>query len=154
MADRGKFPVRKKTRLQNYDYSSPNYYFITICCSEMKCLFGRPGVPNTMGLIAQEAILRIPQHFANARVDKHIIMPNHIHAIVVLQGKGASLPLIVGQYKSYVTRQIRKTRPGIEVWQTSFHDHIIRNQKEYESIWLYIDANPQNWEKDEHFTPL
>ena len=151
MDDREKYPVRKRTRLENFDYASPNYYFVTICTHDKKCILGKPGTLNTLGKIARDALLNIPQHFPHAIIDKYVVMPNHIHAIIVLRGEGISLSHILGQYKSHVTRQIRHIHPGTNVWQRSFHDRIIRNQKEYEAYWLYIDANPINWEKDEHF---
>ena len=77
-----------------------------------------------------------------------MVMPNHIHLILELQTKGASLSDIIGQYKAFVTKEARKTKPSLKLWQTSFHDHVIRNQKSYETIWLYIEANPYNWEED------
>ena len=98
--------------------------------------------------MAEEGILKIEQHFPNVRVDKYAVMPDHIHLILDLHTKGAALPDIIGQYKSFVTKEIRKSEPTVKVWQTSFHDHVIRNQKAYETIWLYIESNPQNWEKD------
>jgi hypothetical protein len=55
---------------------------------------------------------------------------------------------VVGQYKSYVSRSIHHIAPMLNVWQTSFHDHIIRNQHDYQRIWEYIDTNPQKWQED------
>ena len=75
-------------------------------------------------------------------------MPNHIHGIFVLEEGAPNLSAVIGQYKSYVSRQIRLRMPGVKVWQSSYHDHVIRDQKAYEKIWLYIDSNPLNWEKD------
>jgi len=92
--------------------------------------------------------LQIPRHFSNVSVDKYVVMPNHIHIILILHSGSANLPAIIGQYKAFVTRRIREKKPNCNVWQTSFHDHIIRNQQAYERIWLYIEANPQNWDKD------
>ena len=143
-----RFYSRKNPRLREYDYSTPNYYFVTVCTRNKENLFGEPRKLNSFGEIAEKGWLEITYHFENASVDKYVVMPNHVHAIIVLQGEGASLPVIVGQYKSHVTRKIHETEPGRVVWQTSFHDHVIRNQKAYEKIWLYIESNPQNWEKD------
>ena len=77
-------------------------------------------------------------------------MPNHVHAIIVLENGfiNPSISKIVGLYKTGVTKQLRKMRPDILVWQRSFYDHIIRNQKSYEEIWTYIDNNPLKWEMD------
>ena len=77
-------------------------------------------------------------------------MPNHIHLILVLKN-GSEKPninQIIGQFKSGVSREIHNVISDIEIWQRSFHDHIIRNQNSYEKIWLYIDSNPVNWSKD------
>ena len=152
MENRGRFPVRKNPRLKNYDYSTPNYYFVTICCHKMQHLFGRAGAPNDWGRIAARGLEEMEQHFPGLKLDKYVIMPNHLHAILVLEGTDTKLPIAIGQFKSYVTRQIRQSAPGRVVWQVSYHDHIIRNQTEYEKIWLYIESNPMNWEKDCHYT--
>ena len=103
---------------------------------------------NFRGKIAEHSISAIEHHFPNVRVDKFVVMPNHIHLILDLYAQGTSLTNIIGQFKAFVSKEIHKTEPDRTVWQTSFHDHIIRNQKAYEKIWLYIDSNPQNWEKD------
>ena len=146
--NRDRFHSRKNPRLKDYDYSQPNYFFVTICTKEMRQLFGKAGVPNWRGKVAEKGLLEIRKHFPSVRVDKYVIMPNHIHAIIVQQEKDARLPTVVGLYKAYVTRQIHIREPQCEVWQASFHDHVIRNREAYERIWLYIDANPQNWERD------
>ena len=143
-----RFPSRKHPRLKAFDYSKPNYYFVTICTQDKICLFGSSEKRNLFGKIAEEGILQIHSHFPNARVDKFVVMRNHVHMILVLDGDGASLPTVIGQYKAYVTKKIREKEANRQVWQTSFHDHIIRNQQAYEKIWLYIEANPLNWHKD------
>jgi len=147
-----RFHSRKHPRIPNYDYSQPNYYFITICAKDMRCLFGGTGNLNWRGRMAENGLLQISEHFPAVRIDKYVIMPNHVHAIVVLQEQSASLSTVIGQYKSYVSRKIHEKEPDLPIWQTSFHDHVIRNQQAYEKIWLYIDANPMNWEKDCFFS--
>ena len=146
--DDDRFPSRKHPRLKQYDYSTPNYYFVTICTHDKQCLFGAPGKLNRCGKIAEAGILGIERHFANVKVDKYVVMPNHVHMILILLPGSASVPVIVGQYKSFVTKQIHDIVPDKEVWQTSFHDHVIRSQAKYEKIWLYIEANPDNWKRD------
>ena len=148
MADHDRFPSRKSPRLKQYDYSTPNYYFLTICTWNKECLFGKPSALNLYGIIAQQGISEIEKHFSHVKVDKYVVMPNHIHMILVLQGEGAEIPTIIGQYKAFVTRKIRENAPEQKVWQTSFHDHVIRSRSAYEKIWLYIEANPDNWGKD------
>ena len=143
------FYSRKPTRIPGFDYSSQNYYFITICTFEKNCIFGTVGNLNWYGKTAYEDLLQIEKHFSNVRIDNCIVMPNHIHAIIAIDGASdVSLDQIVGIYKSGVTRKIRQKQPSIKVWQRSFHDHIIRNQKEYEQIWQYVQFNGQKWEQD------
>ena len=146
--DAERFHVRKNPRIAQYDYSTPNYYFVTICTRDKRCLFGKPGQYNACGEIARQGIEEIDTHFPSVRVDKYVVMPNHVHAILELRNHDADLSVVIGQYKSYVTRKVRKILPETLVWQTSYHDHVIRDQTGYEKIWQYIEGNPQNWERD------
>lgn len=143
------FYSRKSPRIPNYDYSAENYYFITICTHNRNCLFGLPQAQTRLGNIAQKHINAIEFHYSCVRIDKFVVMPNHIHMILVIEkGQQADVRQIAGQYKSGVTRDARRLYPGIVLWQRSFHDHIIRKQSVYEEIWAYIDNNPQKWEED------
>ena len=151
--DTDRFPVRKHPRLKDFDYKSYNYYFITLCTYDKACLFGSPLMLSDMGEIAKNCLMKIPEHFPGVTVDKYVVMPNHIHGIVVLPGNTVELSTVVGQYKAAVTKMIHKFCPSIRVWQTSFHDHIIRNQTDYERIWSYIETNPARWIDDCFYTP-
>lgn len=144
---------RKSARIPGYDYATENYYFITICTYEKKCIFGQAGNLNGRGKIAEELLRQIPEHFPGVKIDKAVVMPNHIHAVIILgcgngEGDLPSLNAVIGQYKAAVTREIHKAKPGLRVWQRSYHDHIIRNQASYEKIWQYIETNPQRWNED------
>jgi REP element-mobilizing transposase RayT len=100
-------------------------------------------------MIVEKHLQKLPEYYNNVIVDKYVVMPNHMHMILILNGENCpSVPQIIGQFKTGVTKEIRRIYPDTDVWQRSFHDHIIRNQKSYEKIWLYIEGNPQNWEKD------
>ena len=148
-----KFPKRKSPRLPKYDYASDNYYFVTICTHNKKCIFGKPQELSRYGKIVEQHILALSDHFNGVHIDQYVVMPNHIHLIIVLGCNphnrcDVSLETVIGLLKSGITRQIHKEEPEEKIWQRSFHDHIIRNQKSYEKIWLYIESNPQNWEKD------
>ena len=134
--------------MPNFDYSSSNYYFITICTYEKKCIFGTAGKLNKFGIIAKREIEKVPSFYKGVYVDNYIIMPNHIHAIIVLENAEKSLSEIVGSYKAGVTREIGKTEPNMKVWQRSFHDHIIRNYLQYQKIWQYVQYNDQKWTED------
>ena len=147
------FYKRKSPRIANYDYGTQNYYFITICTHDRKCIFGSAAELNHFGIIAKRNIETMCRHYDNVSVDKFTVMPNHVHFILVL-GKSSEITAtqIVGQYKAGVTRQIRKIVPDALVWQRSFHDHIIRNQMQYEKIWYYIENNPLRWQEDCFFS--
>ncbi len=156
-------PRRKRTRLKKYDYSQDGYYFITICSHNKECIFsnivGQGLAPaeiqlTDFGTIANEEILDLENRYKNIKIDKYVIMPNHIHAIILVENKtaGASpcptLSDIICAFKSMVTRKSHILNPKQKIWQTSFHDHIIRGERDYQKIWQYIDSNAQKWEQD------
>ena len=143
-----RYPKRKSPRLQGYDYSENGYYFVTICTHEKKCIFGKPNDLNELGIIVLQGILKIPEHYPQVAIDKFVVMPNHVHLLIYLESGNADLKTVIGSWKAHITREIRKIEPDMIVWQKSFHDHIIRNEKSYQNIWLYIENNPINWEKD------
>lgn len=154
-------PQRKNTRLKNYDYSQNGYYFVTICIKDMQCLLwdnhvgapiGRPELSN-IGITVNTAIENIPNIYNNVYIDNYIIMPNHIHMIIVLQDNGEGRPVgaptisqIINQFKGFVTKQA-----GYSIWQKLFYDHVIRNEQEYQKIYEYIETNPLKWELDKYY---
>ena len=150
--NKNEFPKRKPTRLTHFDYSTPGYYFVTICCHNKKCLFREKGYLNEWGILAEQGLQAISNIYPSVRVDKFVVMPNHIHAILIIEDNNEdnqqNLPKIIGQYKMTVTKNIRKTTPDAVIWQRSFHDHVIRNQQDYERIWNYVHYNDQKWEQD------
>ena len=111
-------------------------------------MFWNNGELNTFGKLAADAVKEISHHASGVKVDKFVVMPNHIHMILVLEGYESDLSVIIGQYKAYVSRKIHSHRKQEKIWQVSFHDHKIRNQKQYEKIWTYIENNPQKWKLD------
>ena len=142
------FYNRKPTRLPNYDYSNNNHYFITICTYEKRCIFGTIDALNERGIIVKKALETLSTHYEGVYVENYIVMPNHIHAIIVLENQNKTLSEIIGLFKSGVSREIKKMHPELRVWQRSFHDHIIRNKKSYAKIWEYVQYNHQKWEQD------
>ena len=146
-------PKRKSPRLPHFDYASDHYYFVTICSSEKKCIFGETNNLNVIGKITEKHIQNLSNHHTGVKVDKYVIMPNHIHMIIILgcepnNTNTVKLDTVIGLLKSGITREIHQKHPNTKIWQRSFHDHIIRNQQAYEKIWLYIESNPQIWDKD------
>jgi REP element-mobilizing transposase RayT len=155
------FPERKPNRLKDYDYSQNGAYFITICAKDRQELFAT--IDNSVGAaicrpclelldigrVIDIAINRISQTHPGVRVDKYVIMPNHVHMILEIDrsdGRQVAAPTIqaiIGQMKRFVSMQC-----GVSAWQKSFHDHIIRNEEDYLGIAQYIETNPDQWETD------
>ena len=146
---------RKPHRLTNYDYHTPGAYFITICTKDKKNFFwhnvgasiARPTdvVLSPCGRLAEEAILNISKHYPSVSVDHYVVMPNHIHLLLQIHGHShpPSISQVIQQMKGYVTKQA-----GKPIWQKLFHDHVIRNQNDYNMIWYYIENNPSTWAED------
>ena len=156
---------RKKNRLSGYDYSNCGMYFITICTWKHIEWFGRVEngkmVLNKYGEITEKIWTKISIHFENITLDQYVIMPNHIHGIIVINDYVGNrhacslhrqyhlIPVIVGSYKSAASRMLRQIENGNWFrWQKSFHDHIIRNDASLRGVRQYIQDNPVNWEDD------
>jgi len=79
---------RRSIRLKGYDYSQDGVYFVTICTHNRECLFGKivdgKMCINEWGKIAERCWLETPQHYPNVSMDEFVIMPNHIHRIIIL----------------------------------------------------------------------
>ena len=92
------FYSRKSPRIKKYDYSTYGYYFVTVCTNNKECLFGTAEKINDFGIIAQEDLYAIESHYKNIKIDKCVIMPNHIHAIIAIEDSGAcNLNTVIGQ---------------------------------------------------------
>ena len=103
-------------------------------------------------MTVKECIEKIDDKYPQVRVDKYVVMPNHVHMILALEGNDPpAVPHVVSQFKGAVTKAIRPKYPDIQIWQRSYYDHVIRDRNGYEQIWLYIEGNPQCWEKDDLF---
>jgi REP element-mobilizing transposase RayT len=79
---------RKSIRLKEYDYSFPGWYYVTICTKDFIPWFGKvkngKAVYSELGNIAVKYFEKIPEHFKNTEIDEHIIMPNHVHGIIII----------------------------------------------------------------------
>ena len=162
-------PKRKPTRLKNYDYSSDGAYFITICTHNRKSLFSDivgaihespENKLNSNGTVIDYYINNLENRF-DIIVDKYVIMPNHIHMIFVINErsirestlqKRSIVSNAIGYLKMNASRDIHKNGFIGDIWQRSFHDHIIRDENDYLKIWNYIDTNPQKWNEDCFYT--
>ncbi|MBN2046905.1 MAG: transposase [Anaerolineaceae bacterium] len=148
---------RQIPRLNGWDYSSPGQYFITICTHKHKEWFGsvRDAVMclNPLGKIAFDHWYAICDHFNGVGIEPFAILPNHIHAIITLTHEtheyGVLLGTVIGNYKSAVSRSIRRYQPEFQ-WQPRYYDHLIRNEHEYDQIAFYIVYNAAKWKEDQY----
>ena len=163
-------PQRKHPRLDNYDYSSAGAYFVTICTQNRRCVLSRivgrrlaPAEASGMeytsfGKIAEQQLLSLKDRYAYLSVDQYVIMPNHIHVVLILESEAAgasprpTITDIVCAYKSLTTRECKKNGFDGKLFQTSFYEHIIRGREDYEEIVKYIYENPICWYYDELYT--
>ena len=173
---------RKSIRLKDHDYSRDGLYFITICCKNKECLFGEiqreEMILNEYGAITNHCWLHIPEHFPDAILHTHIVMPNHIHGIIEIAqpeipyaNVGAenfqplhhahrnqfqkmiprSVGSIVKGFKIGVTKWFRENTDIETVWQRNYYEHIIRNEQDYRTIAQYIRNNPSRWNDDKFY---
>jgi putative transposase len=171
---------RRSVRLKGYDYSRAGAYFVTICVQNRECLFGRieggQMVSNDGGVMIRTVWNEIPPHYPGIEIDAFVIMPNHIHGIMVIVGAAPrgrpdygnemngqprgvaptlSLPDVVHRFKTMTTKRYAD---GVKqhgwppftgkLWQRNYYEHIIRNENELNRIREYIVGNPARWALD------
>ncbi len=147
-----KLPIRKRIRLKDYDYSKENMYFITICIKNRLEILGTIREENNIelsneGNIVKKNIYKIEEIYKNIGIDEYIIMPNHIHILIWIKDKnGVTISKIIKHYKTNVSKEIKYS-----IWQKSFYEHIVRNEKEYLKVREYIRNNIINWKKDKYY---
>jgi REP element-mobilizing transposase RayT len=150
---------RKTIRLKNYDYSQNGRYFITVLTKNHENILSdviddEQGYAHfklsELGKLVQKEILNICFVHSFIKIPNYIIMPNHVHMIIELNLnekeamlKTATISSIINQWKGSISR-----KAGFSIWHKSFHDHIIRDNYEYEKITRYIDNNPKTWLQD------
>ena len=159
------FPSRKSPRLIGYDYTQAGAYFVTVCVHNRRPLFGEIQQQvlhlNSAGDMVANWWAELPKKYPGVLIDAFVVMPNHMHGVVVLEDAGTNvanvpaLPTVVGWFKAMTTnayiRGIREADwPPFEqsLWQRSFHDHIIRSEQSLNAICEYIDNNPARWVED------
>jgi len=172
----------ESTRLRDWDYRSRGWYFVTLCAQNHACVFGEvvdgEVQLSRVGLIAESELRLLPTHYDNVQVDAQVVMPNHVHTIVVIEGehcfsprarmmpdantasgftspKAGSLAAIIRSYKSGVTRRCQELGLNI-AWQSRFHDHLLRGDKVIAAVREYIRNNPMNWgvDRENPFRPV
>ncbi len=153
------------------------YYHVTICTQDNLPILSAVTVGlglapaeitlTDIGKIIETQLLDLPNRYPGIKIDKYVIMPTHIHAIIMIETEtaganphptidvkksaGASprptLMDVVCAFKSISTRISNQYEnvQGRKIWQTSFYDEIIKNDRAYQEIWRYIDENPAKW---------
>ena len=163
--------------MQKYDYSQSGYYFVTICAKNRECIFSKinngsyvgaglapaqnknPAVKLTIiGKIIDKHWRDIPNKYENVNIDEYMIMPNHMHGILIIRATARVAPTylgqIIGSFKSRSADDYLKyiNKNGInksaKIWQRNYYDHIIRNEKSLYTMRVYIKNNPLNWQFD------
>jgi putative transposase len=168
---------RRSIRLPDYDYACPGAYFITLVAYQRTCLFGRVRDKEVeyseTGRILNEQWQRNPNHFPNVELGAFIVMPNHVHGIIILHDvpcrggvtppenivKGdetsplqrPTLGQVVAYFKYQTTKQVNLIldSAGVPLWQRNYYEHIIRSEEEHRLIYDYIESNPVHWDVDE-----
>ena len=154
---------RKLTRLKYWDYGSDGYYFITICTKNKRHYFGEiidgKMILSHIGVIANLLWYEIKNHTDNIELGEFIVMPNHIHGVLILNNNANTVearhasPLqqtissIVGSYKSAVSKHAHRLDFDF-TWQRNFYDHVIRDEVSNQKIAEYVVNNPIKWEDD------
>ena len=167
---------RQSIRLREYDYAQAGAYFITICTHNSVNLFGsvvaglQPALSgemqvNTFGKVVQTCWEELPAHYPHVQLDAFVVMPNHVHGIVVLVedsvGEGSKpalattrkrhgLPEIVRAFKTFSARRINQlyNSLGTPVWQRNYYEHVIRDLSALNRVQEYIHTNPLRWDMD------
>ena len=155
---------RKQIRLKDFDYSQDGVYFITICTEGRKNILSTIDINQDLetaktkltpiGLVAEQELFALCEKYPNIAIDTYIIMPNHIHILIsILNEKenGKMLQDMVKTYKSMTTKICREKFRTNKIFQRSFYDHIIRNEKDYNNTFSYIETNPGKWIYDRFY---
>jgi putative transposase len=162
---------RRSARLRHFDYSQAAAYFVTVVTYERTCLFGN--ILNgevwlsDAGRLVQLVWYDLPKHYPRVKCDAFVIMPNHIHCIIILTDvvvvrggnveagfkpapTGHGLSEIVRAFKTFSARRINETRsmPGVSIWQRNYFEHVVRMKPRLSRIREYVVNNPLQWELD------
>jgi putative transposase len=153
-------PARRSIRLKGYDYSQPGAYFVTICVRHGEPLLGAISAGyvelTPFGQVVQNCWNDLPRHYPHVELDEFVIMPEHVHAILVIAAlekqntrEKHGLNEIVRALKSYSSRRINQLRgtPRVPFWQRDYYERVIRSEAEWAVIRRYIQENPVRREK-------
>ena len=155
-------PKRKSNRLEVYDYNTEGSYFVTICTAGKKKILSNLKFDNLtpinnlteIGELIKTTIEYINENFAGISIEKYVIMPNHIHLIINIDEVENPSKNRNQQMLSKIISSIKKRTYKIldkSIWQASYYEHIIRDERDYYRVTEYIENNPYNWKDDEYF---
>ncbi|MFL5804760.1 MAG: transposase [Roseiflexaceae bacterium] len=152
---------RHSTRLRDYDYAQAGVYFLTLCTEGHAQPFGRIAngvvVLTEIGGTVAEEWERTPIVRPNIELDAFIVMPDHLHGIIVIAHRNDESPVatptglrspaqtvgaIVRGFKAAVVRRV-----GTPIWLRNYYEHIIRSDADLDRIRQYIATNPVRWEE-------
>ncbi len=155
---------RRSIRLPGYDYARVGAYFITICTHGRARLFGRvvegSMVLSEQGRIAEDEWRRTPMLRPHVALDAFVVMPDHVHVVVVIEREtegpsphvafhspSQTVGAIVRGYKAAVTRRINDARgeTSSPLWLRNYYEHIVRDDADLDRIRRYIANNPARW---------
>jgi REP element-mobilizing transposase RayT len=169
----------ESTRLQHHDYTFAGPYAITICTKDKKHSFGEiiegKMYLSAAGKIAEQCWSEIPKHYPTTAIDAYVIMPNHLHGIIILSDttdkmgidslhgvseevsggrkfgglQAGSISSIIQKYKAAVSRLCKKQGIIDFTWQERFYDHVIRGEDGFHKVRRYINDNIAEWSRDE-----
>ncbi|MDJ0799560.1 MAG: transposase [Calothrix sp. MO_167.B12] len=175
MTYQGKKYHRSSIRLPGYDYTQPGAYFVTICTYKKQYWFGDvvDGEMwcNQLGKIVYTFWQGLPRRFPHIQLDEFVVMPNHVHGILIITDEGkckqlslttqeqfskpvpGSIPTVIRSFKSSVTKRINLMRRTKEppVWQRNYFESITRIEMNLDGVRQYIGNNPRQWAEDENY---
>ena len=169
-----RYTRKKSIRLQNYNYAQNGLYFITICTKNSQHLFGSISNAemelNRAGEMVQRIWSEIPQFYNGFVLHDFVVMPNHFHGVIEIVGtiplwlsdvhihKQLTIPEVIHRFKTLTTRKYidgvyGESWEGFhkQLWQRSYHEHVIRDEKSYIQIVEYVQNNPLKWVDDCYF---
>ena len=159
-------PERKHIRMKSWDYGSTCCYHVIICTrsrehvfGKVKCLDNGNSPPyvrlSRIGAICELVCRDFYDDDSRVNLLNYVVMPNHVHLLVAIdseQGGGVTLQSFVRYFKSKVTKMCRRVGILDSVWQKSFYETAIRDERVFDLVWKYIDDNPAKWAEDEYFS--
>jgi putative transposase len=157
MSNDDSHPFRRSMRLPSYDYSQAGAYFVTVCTNHRMARFGEIVDDdvrlNADGIVVTATWNNLPAHYRNVTFDTFIVMPNHVHGVLILTDSSTARPglsEIMRGFKTFSARSIneRQQTRGAPLWQRGYYEHVIRNEQALNRVRSYIADNPRRWADD------